>query len=119
MQHRIVISGACCSSIYNSLLYMTDIIDEMAITQRSKTATVIWSEIRNFIRSKYDGIPVHMMTKNEVISRVDNQRHGGRKADRVSDIETPHLALCLNGLKPFLRFNTPLYDPSSGTASIE
>ena len=96
---------------------MKDLIDQMAIAQRSKTANVIWTEVRNTIRSKYTGVPVHMMTKNEVISRVSNQRHGGQRADRLSDIENPNLALSLNGINPFLCFSTPLYDPSSRTTA--
>lgn len=93
---------------------MQDLVDNLAL-QRSLTAVVIWTKVRDIIRSKYDRVPVRMLTKNEVINRVDNQRHGRRRADRLQDIENPNLALSSNGNTPFLCFNTPVYDPSSPT----
>ena len=93
---------------------MKELVDNLA-NQRSLTATSIWTQVRNTICSKYEGLPVRMMTKTKVIARVDNQRHGGRRADRLQDIENPNLALSSNGMNSFLCFNTPVYDPSAPT----
>ena len=93
---------------------MKDCIDQIALSQRSKTHSSIWVEVRDAMRWKYVGVPLHMMKESEVLSRIDNQRHGGRRADRISDIEHPSLALLCNGMNMFLMFNTPLYDPASG-----
>lgn len=82
----------------------------------TKIAASIWTEVRKVICSKIGGIPFHVMTRNYVISRVDNQRHGGRRADRLSDIENRSLALSVNGINPFLCFNAIVYDPSAGIA---
>ena len=100
------------------MVQMQGITDDLAISHRSRNAESIWVEVINAISSKYAGFPIHMMTKGEIISLVENKRHGGRKADRLQDIENPNLSLSLDGMCQFLCFNTPVYDPAALTISI-
>jgi hypothetical protein len=59
---------------------MHDLIDDMAISQRSAAAVSIWRHVRNTIRVKYAGVPYNMMSKKQEIALVENQRHGGQKS---------------------------------------
>jgi hypothetical protein len=94
---------------------MTDLADHLATSNRSMSAASIWIQVRDAIQQQYGTAPVYRMRKEEIISRVENQRHGGRRADRLQDVENPNLALSTNGMSPFLCFNTPVYDPSGIT----
>ena len=93
---------------------MTDLVNDLAVSQRSRTAESIWKEVRDLVRAKYVNVHIHTMKKKEVVSLVGNQRQGGHRADRISDIEIPS-SLSENGMHPYLCFNTLVYDLTSST----
>src|SRR5690348_10372851 len=89
---------------------MQNMSDDLALADRSKSATAIWLEINQRILSNYDGVPVQVMKKHTLITRVNNIRCGGRSADRLRDIEELDLALSRDRMTGFLLFNSPLFD---------
>eukprot|EP00474_Spongospora_subterranea_P006867 CRZ07325.1 hypothetical protein [Spongospora subterranea] len=92
---------------------MKQIVDRLAVEDRSKPAQQIWTESNRLISASYPNNQVQIMTKSAVINRVQFTRTGGRSADNFRSIEEPELSLTTDRLNSFLGFSSPFLEKTT------